>query len=534
MSKPVQRKPVVLVIRDGWGVNHNAKEDATNALKQAKLPFSNELSAKWPRTEIVACGLDVGLPEGVMGNSEVGHQNIGAGRIVDQELVRIDKGFATGSIADSNVLKTVFTRTTKGGGRLHLMGLVSDAGVHSMLEHLYGLLRLAKKAGVKEALIHAFMDGRDSPPTSGLEFIRQLEKNAAQIGLGKVATVTGRFWAMDRDQRWDRVQKAYDCLTARRVERTADSAEAAVKYYYDHPLDSSRVGDEFIVPTQILGKDGQPVGAIRNGDAVVFFNFRGDRPREITRAFIDDDFKGFDRGPKLDLFFATMTNYQAGLCPNVLFDKPTPMVNILGAYLADQGIKQFRCAETEKFAHVTFFFNDYREAPFTGEERKLIPSPKEVATYDQKPEMSALGVAESTSEAILSGRYGVVIVNFANPDMVGHTGSIDAAVKAVEAVDAGVKKVLEAVDKMGGVALLTADHGNAEQMWDAEANGPHTRHTLNPVEVLLYGKDMQKLKLRSGGRLADIAPTLLDLIGIAKPAEMTGESLIIGGVPTLK
>ena len=534
MSKPVQRKPVVLIIRDGWGVNHNAKEDATNAMKQAKLPFSNELSAKWPRTEIAACGLDVGLPEGVMGNSEVGHQNIGAGRIVDQELVRIDKGFATGSIADSSVLKTVFTRTTKGGGKLHLMGLVSDAGVHSVLKHLYGLLHLAKQAGVKEAYIHAFMDGRDSPPTSGLGFIRQLEAECAKIGLGKVATVSGRFWAMDRDQRWDRVQKAYNCLTGRRVERTAASAEQAVQYYYDHPLDDSRVGDDFIVPTQILDKDGAPVAVIANGDAVIFFNFRGDRPREITRAFIEDDFKGFDRGPKLDLFFATMTNYQAGLCPNVLFDKPAPMVNILGAYLAEQGIRQFRCAETEKFAHVTFFFNDYREKPFDLEERKLIPSPKEVATYDQKPEMSAAGVAEATAEAILSGRYGVVIVNFANPDMVGHTGSLEAAVKAIEAVDAGVKKVLEAVDKMGGAALITADHGNAEQMWDSAANGPHTRHTLNPVEVVIYGKDMQNLKLRSGGRLADIAPTLLDMIGLAKPPEMTGESLIIGGVPSVK
>ncbi len=534
MSKPVYRKPVVLVIRDGWGINPSSAEDATNALKQAKLPFSDQLSKQWPSTSIKACGLDVGLPQGVMGNSEVGHQNIGAGRIVDQELVRIDKGFQTGSIADCGVLRTIFTRTTKGGGKLHLMGLVSEAGVHSMLEHLYGLLRLAKKAGVKEAYVHAFMDGRDSPPTSGMGFIEQAEKNFAEIGLGKIATVSGRFWAMDRDERWDRVQKAYDCLTGRRVERTASSAKEAVQYYYDHPLDASRVGDEFIVPTQILGKDGNPVAQIGNGDAVIFFNFRGDRPREITRAFIDDDFKGFSRGPKLDLFFATMTNYQAGLTPNVLFDKPEPMVNILGAYLAEQGISQFRTAETEKFAHVTFFFNDYREQPFDLETRKLIPSPKEVATYDQKPEMSAPGVADAAAEAILSGKYGVVIVNFANPDMVGHTGNIEAAVKAVEAVDKGVEKVLNAVEKMGGAALITADHGNAEQMWDTQSNGPHTRHTLNPVEVVIFGKDMQTLKLRSDGRLADIAPTLLEMIGLPKPKEMTGESLILGGVPTLK
>ncbi|MGA2052798.1 MAG: 2,3-bisphosphoglycerate-independent phosphoglycerate mutase, partial [Opitutales bacterium] len=314
-------KPVLLVIRDGWGENHNPADDRFNAVKLARAPVARRLTGEWPRTEIMACGLDVGLPAGVMGNSEVGHQNIGAGRIVDQELVRIDKGIATGTIAASPVLKTAFDRA-KAGGTLHLMGLVSSAGVHSMLSHLFGLLELAKKAGLTRVFIHAFTDGRDSPPTSGLGFIKEVEDECAKIGLGQIASVAGRYWAMDRDKRWDRVQKAYDTLTGRKIERTAPSATAAVQAYYDKPVQDSMSGDEFILPTQVVGPTGQPIATIKNGDAVIFFNFRGDRPRELTRAFIDDPFKGFDRGPKLDLDYATMTNYEEGLCPNVLFDKP--------------------------------------------------------------------------------------------------------------------------------------------------------------------------------------------------------------------
>jgi len=527
-------KPVLLVIRDGWGENHNPAHDKWNAVKLAKAPVSRKLSAEWPRTEIMACGLDVGLPAGVMGNSEVGHQNIGAGRIVDQELVRIDKGFATGAIAASPVLKAAFDREKKGGA-LHLMGLVSDAGVHAMLEHLYSLLELAKKAGLKRVFVHAFTDGRDSPPTSGLGYIKQAEKKCVEIGVGKIASVAGRYWAMDRDKRWDRVQLAYDTLTGRKIARTAPSAAAAVQAYYDKPAQPTMHGDEFILPTQVVGADGKPVGVVKNGDAIIFFNFRGDRPRELTRAFIDEPFKGFDRGPKLDLYYATMTNYEEGLCPHVLFDKPPKMPDILGEYVAKKGIPQFRCAETEKFPHVTFFFNDYREEPFPGEERAIIQSPKTLPdgspllTYDQQPEMSAFGVRDAARAAILSKKYGMIIVNFANSDMVGHTGSLPAAIKAVETVDACLGDLLAAIDQVGGAAVITADHGNSDQMWDFEANSPHTRHTLNPVEVVVYGQGLQNAKLRQQpvGRLADLAPTMLRLMGLPQPPAMTGQSLIV-------
>ncbi len=517
-------QPVVLIIRDGWGENHDRSLDQWNAVRLAKTPCADKLTAEWPRTEIMACGRDVGLPHGVMGNSEVGHQNIGAGRIVDQEIVRIDKGFETGAVNTNEVIASAFKRAK--GGALHLFGLVSDAGVHAMLDHLYGLLRLAKAQGLTNVFIHCFTDGRDTPPKSGLGYIRELESKCGEYGVGKIASVCGRFWSMDRDNRWDRVQRAYDALTGRKVERTAKSAVEAVEYYYANPLDSSRNGDEFIVPTAVVGADGKPIGLVKNGDAVIFFNFRGDRPRELTRAFIDDKFDGFDRGPKLDLFYATMTEYQKGLCPNVIFRKPPKMKDILGSYVADKGIAQFRCAETEKFPHVTFFFNDYREEPFPGEDRSLIPSPKEVATYDQKPEMSAYGIKDSTVQAILSRKYGLIVVNFANADMVGHTGSLPAATRACEAVDECVAALLKAIDEVGGRALVTADHGNSDQMWVPETQSPHTAHTLNPVEVVIYGRGCKDMKLKQGGRLADIAPTILKLMGLPQPAEMTGECLI--------
>lgn len=519
-------KPVILIIRDGWGENHHSEHDAFNAVKLAKTPCAERLTNEWPRTELMACGLDVGLPEGVMGNSEVGHQNIGAGRIVDQEIVRINKGFATGSIGKSPALQGAIDNAKKKGAALHLMGLLSDAGVHSILDHLYGLIRIAKEAGVEKLYVHAFMDGRDTGPFSGKGFIAAAEAEMASIGLGTIATISGRYWAMDRDNRWDRVQRAYDCLTGRAIERTAGSATEAIQRQYDQPESNGTKGDEFCPPTAILNADGAPVAAIGENDSVIFFNFRGDRPRELSRAFIQEDFNEFDRGKKPNVHFATLSEYQKGLCENVICSKPEKMEAILGSYVADQGIPQFRCAETEKFPHVTFFFNDYREEPFTGEDRKLIPSPKDCATYDEKPEMSAFGIRDATVEAIKSGNYGLIVVNFANPDMVGHTGVLKACIKACEVVDTCVQDLLDAVDSVNGRAVITADHGNSDQLWNPENDSPHTAHTLNPVEVVIYGRGCKKRAIAQSGNLGDIAPTLLELMELKQPAAMTGHSLL--------
>ena len=520
------RKPVLLVIRDGWGQNPDPTQDATNATAIAQTPCDDRLRATCPSTLIAASGLDVGLPDRVMGNSEVGHENIGAGRIVDQELVRLNKLFSDGRLATNAVWHGAINQV-KAGGRLHLMGIVSDAGVHGMLEHLYGILRQAKADGISEVFIHAFTDGRDTPPQSGLEYVRQVDAKCAEIGVGTIATVCGRFWSMDRDNRWARVQKAYDLLTGKAAVATASSAEQAVQQYYDAPLSETQKGDEFVAPTAILGPDGSPVASFQNGDVVLFYNYRGDRPREITKAFVFDEFDGFDRGEKLDLYYATMTEYEAGLPVHLVSPKPPKLKNILGEVVANAGIKQFRCAETEKNPHVTFFFNNYRSEPFEGEDRACPQSPP-VATYDMQPEMVADEVTAAVKAAILSGEYGMIIVNFANPDMVGHTGNLEAVKKAVEATDAGVAELLEALESVGGRALVTADHGNCEQMWNSETEGPHTAHTLNLVELLVVGEGFTKAgtTMRTGGRLADIAPTLLDLMGLPKPAEMTGESLI--------
>ncbi len=520
------RRPVVLVIRDGWGENHDASLDKYNAIKVANPEFCEMLSKKWPRTEISACGLEVGLPKGIMGNSEVGHQNIGAGRIVDQEIVRIDKGFETGSILESEVLKKIFARLDY-GKNLHLFGLCSDAGVHSMLRHLYGILKICSEKNYKNVYLHAFTDGRDTPPTSGLGFIKDVELKMREFSCGKVASVIGRFWAMDRDKRWDRVVKAYDCLTGYSTDRSSESAEEAFESYYKNPLADNMQGDEFIPPTWITGEDGKPIGRVSDGDAVIFFNFRGDRPRELTSAFVDDKFDGFERKIRPNVFFATMTEYKVGLCENILFPKPPKMKNILGEYISEKGLSQLRCAETEKFAHVTFFFNDYREEPFRGEDRILIDSPRDVKTYDEKPEMSEPAVADEVAKAIRENKYALIVVNFANGDMVGHTGNMDAAVKAIKAVDSGVKKIAEALDETGGAMLVTADHGNSDQMFEPSIGEAHTRHTMNPVEVVIYGKGLEGLKLRSGGCLGDIAPTVLQLMGLKPPPEMTGKSLIV-------
>jgi 2,3-bisphosphoglycerate-independent phosphoglycerate mutase len=464
-----------------------------------------------------------------MGNSEVGHENIGAGRIVDQELVRLNKLFSEKQLAQNPVWRAVVDRVKTRGSKLHLMGIVSDAGVHGMLEHLYGILRQAKEEGITQVFIHAFTDGRDTPPQSGIGYVKQVDAKCHEIGVGKIASVCGRFWAMDRDNRWERVQQAYDMLTGRKAMATATSAEAAVQHYYNQPLSPTQVGDEFVAATWIVGAEGKPLATIGNGDAVLFYNYRGDRPRELTRAFVIDGFKDFDRGPKLDLYYATMTEYEAGLPVNVISPKPAKLKNILGEVVANAGIAQFRCAETEKNPHVTFFFNNYRKEPFSHEDRACPPSPK-VPTYDMQPEMSEPDVARTAKEAILSGKYGLIVVNFANPDMVGHTGSLPAAIKAVEATDRGVGELLEALEKVNGRAVILADHGNCEQMWDPVHNSPHTSHTLNLVELFVVGEGFTAsgTKMRSGGRLADVAPTVLQLLDLPKPPEMTGQSLIVG------
>jgi 2,3-bisphosphoglycerate-independent phosphoglycerate mutase len=521
------RKPVLVVIRDGWGKNPHPEQNAYNAVHLAQKPCDDRLHAKYPHTLIAASGLDVGLPEGVMGNSEVGHENIGAGRIVDQELVRLNKLFSEKQLAGNPVWRAVVDRVKTRGSKLHLMGIVSDAGVHGMLEHLYGILRQAKEDGVTQVFIHAFTDGRDTPPQSGIGYVKQVDAKCHEIGVGKIASVCGRFWAMDRDNRWERVQQAYDMLTGRKAMATATSAEAAVQHYYNQPLSATQVGDEFVAATWIVGADGKPLATIGNGDAVLFYNYRGDRPRELTRAFVIDGFKDFDRGQKLDLYYATMTEYESGLPVNVISPKPAKLKNILGEVVANAGIAQFRCAETEKNPHVTFFFNNYRKEPFSHEDRACPPSPK-VPTYDMQPEMSEPDVARTAKEAILSGKYGLIVVNFANPDMVGHTGSLPAAIKAVEATDRGVGELLEALEKVNGRAVILADHGNCEQMWDPVHNSPHTSHTLNLVELFVVGDGFTAsgTKMRSGGRLADVAPTVLQLLDLPKPPEMTGQSLI--------
>ena len=525
------RKPVLLIIRDGWGFNPHPEQAATNAVALAKKPVDDALQASAPVAYVSASGLDVGLPDGQMGNSEVGHENIGAGRIVDQELVRLNKLFSEKQLANNATWHGVVARVKASPtAKLHLMGIVSDGGVHGMLEHLYGLLVQAKLDGIPgdRVFIHGFTDGRDTAPTSALGFVRAVEAKIKELGYGRIASICGRFWAMDRDNRWERVQKAYDLLTGRAFAATATSAEAAVQSYYDHPLSETQKGDEFVPATAIVDAAGKPLATFQNGDAVVFYNYRGDRPREITRAFVMDEFTEFNRGPKLDLYYATMTEYEAGLPVKVISPKPEKLKNILGEVVAAAGIAQFRCAETEKNPHVTFFFNNYRKEPFPGQVNACPASPK-VPTYDLQPEMSAAEVTALSKAAILSGNYGFIAVNFANPDMVGHTGSVPATVKACEATDAGLGELLAALKQVGGQAVICADHGNAEQMWDATLQGPHTAHTLNLVEVFVVGEGLTKAgtKMRSGGRLADIAPTVLHLMGLPKPAEMTGQSLIV-------
>ncbi len=528
---PINRRPLLLIVRDGWGHNPHPKWNHANAIHLAKTPVDQRLTATYPHVLIHTSGENVGLPDGVMGNSEVGHQNIGAGRIVDHEIMRITRAVRDGSFFENEVLCAVIDHCQETGGKLHVMGLCSDAGVHSILDHAYAVLELARRRGLAsneqagsssgQVLLHAFTDGRDTPPAAGIDYLRQLEARMDHLGVGRIATVIGRYYAMDRDNRWDRVEAAYRLLTDSRGKPAATAAEA-VQSYYDHPTEDSRRGDEFIEATVV----GEPC-SIKSGDAVIFFNFRGDRPREIVKAFVYDDFQNFDRGPKIEnLYFCTMCEYEKGLPVHVAFPKPPGMPNILGACAAARGLRQFRCAETEKYPHVTFFFNDYRDQPFDGEDRTIVPSPRDVSTYDQKPEMSAAEVTDEMLRRIASDQYDLMILNYANGDMVGHTGNLAAAVQAVEVVDRCVGQVGDAVLERGGAAIVTADHGNCEQMINPATGGPHTAHTIYDVDLIVADDRHKAVALRQGGRLADIAPTLLALAGLPQPPEMTGRSLL--------
>jgi 2,3-bisphosphoglycerate-independent phosphoglycerate mutase len=433
---------------------------------------------------------------------------------------------ANGEFEKNPVFRAALENVKRHGSKLHLIGLCSDGGVHSVLRHPFAILDFAKNAGLQDVFLHFIGDGRDTPKNSGLGFLDQIEKKCQSIGVGRVATVIGRFWAMDRDSRWNRVKEAYDCLTGGNNFQRFRSAREAIEHYHVNPESPTQIGDEFIRPSQVVGEDGKPIGPVEDNDSVLFFNFRGDRPREITRAFTDPGFKEFPRKKLLRLYYATMTEYAVGLCDNVIFKRPERMGNILGEYLSSLGLRQFRCAETEKYAHVTFFFNDYRELPFDGEDRLLIPSPKDIETYDQRPEMSAFAVRDATRDAILGGKYSSIVVNFANPDMVGHTGDMVAGMKAANTVDGCVKDLLDAVDAVGGNAVVTADHGNLEKMVEPATGEKFTQHTTNPVEVVVYGSVFKTARLRPSGALCDIAPTLLAMMGLPQPLEMAGTSLI--------
>ena len=503
------KQPLALIILDGFGCREETKG---NAIAAARTPHLDHLMACCPHTRIGASGMDVGLPDGQMGNSEVGHTNIGAGRIVYQELTRITKSFDEGEALGNPALTAAMENARRPGQALHLMGLLSDGGVHSHIRHLYGLMEMARRFAVERVYLHCFMDGRDVPPTSGIEFIAALQQKIKELGLGQIATVSGRYYAMDRDNRWERVKLAYDAIVNGEGNKDPDPVAVMQKSY------GAGVTDEFIVPTVVTEGAG-----IKAGDSVIFFNFRPDRARELTRTLVDPDFAGFEREKGFfPLTYICMTQYDATM-PNVeVAYRPESLANTLGEYLSRLGKTQLRIAETEKYAHVTFFFNGGVEAPYEGEDRVLIPSPK-VATYDLQPEMSAYAVTDEAVRRIESGRYDVIILNYANCDMVGHTGVFEAAVKAVEAVDTCLGRLLAALEKAGGRAFLTADHGNADQMAD-ENGAPFTAHTTNPVPFVAIG--FGDVKLRSGGRLADIAPTMLQAMGLPQPEEMTGRSLL--------
>jgi 2,3-bisphosphoglycerate-independent phosphoglycerate mutase len=519
ISRP---RPVLLVIRDGWG---ERDEIEGNGVKLARKPYDDRWRAECPFTLVRAAAKDVGLPAGQMGNSEVGHLNLGAGFIVRQDITVIDDSIADGTFFTNPVLCTAFRTVRDRGTALHLMGLLGPGGVHSHVNHTKALLELAKREGLERVYVHLFTDGRDTMPQSGIEFARDLLAFMAERQIGRVASVVGRYYAMDRDKRWERTKQAYDLLT-KGVGRPAPDALTAIQRSYDEG-----VTDEFIKPAVVVDEAGQPVATIGDGDAVVCFNFRADRVRQISRAFTLPDFDGFEREMLRDLIYIAMTEYEKNMPYQVAFQNDDVAVP-LAKVISDAGLRQFHAAETEKYPHVTFFFNGGREHPFPGEDWQIVPSPKDVPTYDLKPEMSAYGVRDVVLHAIASDQYDFILVNYANPDMVGHTGVIPAVVKACEVVDECTGAIVDAVVARGGVALVMADHGNAELMIDPETGGPHTAHTTNPVPTYLIaapglGLDKGQVALRDGGRLADVAPTILDLLGLDPAPQMTGKSLIV-------
>lgn len=511
----MSKKPTVLMILDGFGLNDKTEG---NAKAQANTPTIDKLMNTYPFVEGYASGLAVGLPDGQMGNSEVGHLNMGAGRIVYQELTRITKEIEDGAFFKNPVLLKAIENVKKNNSDLHLYGLLSDGGVHSHITHLYGLLELAKREGVDRVYVHCFLDGRDTSPTSGKGFIEDLEAKMKEIGVGKVASICGRYYVMDRDNRWDRVESAYRALAYGEGEK----AESAVKAISDSYAQEKT--DEFVLPT-VIEENGAPVATVKDKDSIIFFNFRPDRAREITRTFCAEEFDGFDRGARRDVTYVCFTEYDVTIPNKEIAFQKVELENTFGQYLAAHGKTQARIAETEKYAHVTFFFNGGVEEPNPGEERILVNSPK-VATYDLQPQMSAPEVCDKLVEAIGSGKYDVIIINFANPDMVGHTGVMDAAVKAVETVDRCVERAVDALLKADGQMFICADHGNVEQLIDYETGGSFTAHTVNPVPFILVNYD-PAYTLKEGGCLADIVPTLIEMMGMEQPKEMTGKSLLI-------
>lgn len=510
----MKRDLVALLILDGWGIG---KDYVGNAITHSDTANYDALVKKYPYTELHASGVEVGLPKGQMGNSEVGHLNIGAGRVVYQELTRITKSIADGDFFEKQEFLNAIEHCKKDGTDLHLMGLLSDGGVHSHINHLFALLELAKREGVKDVYVHCFLDGRDTAPQSGQKYLTQLEDKMKQLGVGKIATIMGRYYAMDRDKRWDRVEKAYNALVLGEGEQAISSDECLSRAY------PQNITDEFITPT-IIVDNSKPIGKIKSGDSVIFFNFRPDRAREITRAIVDRDFHGFIRKEIVKPHFVSMTTYDSNIERISVAFKPQSYKNTLGEYLGACGKKQLRIAETEKYAHVTFFFNGGVEAPNTGEERVLIPSPK-VATYDLQPNMSAIEIKNEVIERIKAEEYDMIILNFANPDMVGHTGELGATIKGIEIVDKCLGDVVREIELVGGKALITADHGNAERMIDEETGGKVTAHTTNKVPCIIVGEG--DVELRENSSLCDIAPTLLDMMHLDIPKEMEGKSIII-------
>lgn len=511
----MSKKPTVLMILDGYGLSDKVNG---NAVAEAKTPVMDKLMAEYPFVRGNASGMAVGLPEGQMGNSEVGHLNMGAGRIVYQDLTKITKSIQDGDFFENEALLAACENVKKNDSSLHMFGLVSDGGVHSHNTHIYGLLELAKRQGISKVYVHCFLDGRDTPPESGKGYVQELADKMKEIGTGEIASVMGRYYAMDRDNRWDRVELAYNALVKGEGNMAEDAVEAVQKSYDDGK------SDEFVIPA-VVTKDGKPVATIKDNDSVIFFNFRPDRAREITRVFCADEFDGFDRGERIHTTYVCFTEYDVTIPNKLIAFHKTEITNTFGEFLAANHLTQARIAETEKYAHVTFFFNGGVEEPNEGEDRILVKSPK-VATYDLKPEMSAYEVCDKLVEAIRSQKYDVIIINFANPDMVGHTGVEEAAVKAIEAVDECVGKTVDAIKEVNGQMFICADHGNAEQLIDDETGEPFTAHTTNQVPFIIVNAD-PSYGLREGGCLADIAPTLIEMMGMKQPDEMTGKSLLI-------